>query len=174
MQTLTSLTTNQLSAAIRERRASSLEVVDAHLAQIAARNPALNAIITLDEEGARKRAREADAALARGKLWGPLHGVPITLKDCHSTAGMRTTAGYPPLAEYVPDKDGAVASRLKGAGAIIMGKTNVSELLKDIQAVNPNFRRTNKPWNVERTAGGSSGGACAALAANMTPLDVGS
>ncbi len=174
MQNLTSLTATQLSTAIRERRVSSLEVVDAHLEQIAARNPALNAIITLDEEGARKRAQEADAALARGELWGHLHGVPITLKDCHSTAGMRTTAGYPPLSEYIPDKDGTVAARLKGAGAIIMGKTNVAELLMDLQSNNPIFGRTNNPHDPSRTSGGSSGGACAALAANMTPLDIGS
>src|SRR5438046_2658860 len=94
---LTSLTATELAAAIRERRASSLEVVDAHLARIAERNPALNAVVTLDEEGARKRAREADEAMAKGKTWGPLHGVPMTLKDCHSTAGMRTTAGSPLL-----------------------------------------------------------------------------
>src|SRR5437868_4123956 len=161
MQPLTFLTATELTAAIRERRASSLEVLDAHLTQIARHNPALNAVVTLDEEGARKRAREADEALARGELWGPLHGLPMTLKDGHSTAGMRTTAGYPPLANYVPEEDGTVAARLKAAGAIIMGKTNVAELLMDIQSDNPVFGRTNNPWNLERTSGGSSGGACA-------------
>src|SRR5438093_3960768 len=174
MQNLNFSTATELAAAILERRLSSLEVVDAHLAQIARHNPQLNAVVTLDEEGARQRAREADAALARGELWGPLHGVPMTLKDGHSTAGMRTTAGYPPLADYVPEENGTVAARLKAAGAIIMGKTNVSELLMDIQSNNPIFGRTNNPWNVERTPGGSSGGAAAALAAGMTPLEIGS
>lgn len=174
MQSLTSLTAAELAAAIRERRVSAAEALDAHLAQIAAHNPALNAVVTLDEEGARHRAREADEALARGEIWGPLHGLPMTLKDGHSTAGMKTTAGYPPLTDYIPTEDGTVASRLKSAGAIIMGKTNVSELLMDVQSNNPIFGRTNNPWNLERTSGGSSGGACAALATGMTPLEIGS
>src|SRR5438067_7981362 len=163
-QDLTFATATELAAAIRERRVSSAEVVEAHLARIARHNPALNAVVTLDEEGARRRAREADEALARGEGWGPLHGLPMTLKDGHSTVGMRTTAGHPPLADYVPREDGAVAVRLKAAGAIIVGKTNVSELLMDIQSNNPLFGRTNNPWDLERTPGGSSGGAAAALA----------
>src|SRR5436190_3517827 len=174
MQPLTSLTATELTAAIRDRRISAIEALDAHLAQIARHNPTLNAVVTLDEEGARRRAREADEALARGELWGPLHGLPMTLKDGHSTAGMRTTAGYPPLASYVPTEDGTVAARLKTAGAIIIGKTNVSQQLMDIQSNNPIFGRTDNPWNLERTSGGSSGGACAALATGMTPLEVGS
>ncbi|HEX8230771.1 MAG TPA: amidase [Chloroflexia bacterium] len=174
MQDLTSLTATQLALAIREGRASSVEVLEAYLTRIAARNPALNAIVTLDEEGARRRAAESDAALARGELWGPLHGVPMTLKDGHSTAGMRTTSGYPPLADYVPAEDGIVAARLKEAGATIIGKTNVSPRLRDIQSYNDIFDRTNNPYNLERTPGGSSGGAAAALAARMTPLEIGS
>jgi amidase len=98
----------------------------------------------------------------------------MTLKDGHSTKGMRTTCGYEPLAEYVPEEDGTVAARLKAAGAIIIGKTNVSLLLGDLQSYNPIFGRTNNPWDVERTSGGSSGGAAAALAVGMTPLEVGS
>jgi amidase len=167
-------TATTLAAAIREHHVSSNEALDAHLAQIARHNPRLNAVVTLDEEGARLRAREADEALARGEIWGPLHGVPMTLKDGHSTAGMRTTSGYPPLSEYVPKEDGTVAARLKAAGAIIIGKTNVAPLLADIQTDNPIFGRTNNPWDIERTPGGSSGGAAAALATGMTPLEVGS
>ncbi|MDQ3707379.1 MAG: amidase [Chloroflexota bacterium] len=174
MQDLTSLTATQLALAIREGRASSIEVLEAYQARIAERNPALNAIVTLDEEGARRRAAESDAALARGELRGPLHGVPMTLKDGHSTAGMRTTSGHPPLADYVPAKDGTVAARLKEAGAIITGKTNVSPRLRDIQSHNDLFGRTNNPYDLERTSGGSSGGAAAALAACMTPLEIGS
>lgn len=164
----------QLASAIRERQVSTREVLEAHIAQIEAYNPTLNAIVTLDIEGARRKAREADEALAHGELWGPLHGVPFTLKDCHSTAGMRTTAGYPPLADYIPEEDGTVSRRLKGAGGILLGKTNVSELLVDIQSDNDVFGRTNNPWRLDRTPGGSSGGAAAAVASGMVPFDIGS
>lgn len=167
-------TTKQVATAIREGQVSALEVLDAHLAQIEEHNPALNAIVTLDADGARQRAREADEALAGGDLWGPLHGVPFTLKDCHSTAGMRTTAGFSPLADYVPEEDGTVARRIKEAGGILLGKTNVSVLLADIQSDNPIFGRTNNPWCLERTPGGSSGGAAAALASGMVPFEIGS
>ena len=94
--------TTQLAAALRTGHVSSTEVLQAHLAQIDAHNPTLNAIITLDAEHAYERAREADAALARGEHWGALHGVPFTLKDAHATAGIRTTTGFPPLADYIP------------------------------------------------------------------------
>jgi amidase len=165
--------TAQLAAAIRTRDISAVEVLDAHLAQIASRNPALNAIITLDVERARTRAREADAALSRGEIWGPLHGVPFTLKDALATAGMRTTTGSPML-DHVPQDDSAVSARLKRAGGILIGKTNVAEMLGDPgQSNNPLFGRTNNPWDTTRTAGGSSGGAAAAVAAGMTPFDIG-
>lgn len=173
-QDITDLTAIRLADLIRSRQVSASEVLETHLARIAAHNPRLNAVVTLDEEGARARARQADEALAQGEVWGPLHGVPMTLKDGHSTAGMRTTAGWPPLAHYVPQEDGTVAERLKRAGAIIVGKTNVSPLLMDIQSCNHIFGCTNNPWDVTRTAGGSSGGAAAALAVGMTPLEVGS
>jgi len=165
--------TTQLAAAIRVGEVSATEVLQAHLAQIARDNPALNAVITLDGEGAEQRAREADAALARGEIWGPLHGVPFTLKDAHATAGMRTTTGSPSLAATIPNVDSPVTARLKAAGGILMGKTNVPTMLADYQTNNPVFGRTNNPWNVERTPGGSSGGAAAALAAGMTPFEVG-
>lgn len=163
-----------LARAIREKQISSLAVVEAYLAQIERTNPTINAIITLDADGARAQAKFADAALARGEVWGGLHGVPFTLKDSHSTKGMRTTSGYPPLADYVPEFDSTVAQRLKAAGAILMGKTNVSELLWDIQSKNDLFGVTNNPYHHDRTAGGSSGGAGAAIAAGMTPFDIGS
>src|SRR3984893_18570945 len=97
--------TTRLAAAIRAGHVSATEVLEAHLAQIATHNPTLNAIVTMDAERAYERAREADEALARGEIWGPLHGVPFTLKDAHATAGMRTTTGFPPLADYVPKVD---------------------------------------------------------------------
>src|SRR5437764_7779964 len=165
--------TTQLAAAIRAGHVSATEVLEAHLAQIAAHNPALNAIVTMDAGQARKRAHEADESLARGEVWGPLHGVPFTLKDAHATAGMRTTTGFPPLADYVPQEDSTVAARLKEAGGILIGKTNVAVMLADYQSNNPIFGRTNNPWNIECTPGGSSGGAAAALAAGMTPFEIG-
>lgn len=166
--------TTQLSAAIQARLVSAIEVLEAHFVQIEKHNPALNAIVTVNAEQARERAREADTALARGEVWGPLHGVPFTLKDAHATAGMRTTAGFPPLADYVPPTDGHIATCLKKAGGILIGKTNVPVLLDDIQSNNPIFGRTNNPWNSERTPGGSSGGAAAALASGMTSFEIGS
>lgn len=165
--------TTQLAAAIRAGHVSATEVLDAHLAQITLHNPALNAIVTLDAEQACSRARQADEALARGEVWGPLHGVPFTLKDAYATAGVRTTTGFPPL-DHTPHEDSTVAARLKAAGGILMGKTNVHMMLADpAQTINPIFGRTNNPWNIGRTPGGSSGGAAAAVAAGMTPFDIG-
>ncbi len=166
--------TTQLAAVIRAGHISTTEVLETYLAQIDRHNPALNAIITLDAERAHARAREADAALARGEVWGPLHGVPFTLKDAHATAGMRTTTGFPPLADHVPQEDSTVTARLKAAGGVLIGKTNVAMMLGDpAQSTNPIFGRTNNPWNIERTPGGSSGGAAAAVASGMTPFDIG-
>ncbi|MES2179921.1 MAG: amidase family protein [Gemmatimonadota bacterium] len=161
------------AAAIRARRISAVELLDAHLAQLDARNPELNAVVITDVERARDQARNADAMRASGHVCGPLHGVPFTLKDCHATSGMRTTCGFPPLAGYVPSSDGTVAARLKEAGGILFGKTNVAMLLGDYQTNNPLFGRTNNPWHLGRTAGGSSGGAAAAVAAGMTPFEMG-
>ncbi len=167
-------TTTQLAGAIRARELSACDVVEVHLARIAAENPRLNAIVTLDAAGARERARAADQALARGELWGPLHGVPFTLKDSHSTAGMRTTVGHPSFEHHVPVEDGAVAARLKAAGGILLGKTNVPPLLMRAQTDNAIFGCTSNPWDLARTAGGSSGGSAAAVAAGLVPFDIGS
>ncbi|BCM18819.1 amidase [Mesorhizobium sp. J8] len=170
----TFFTATQLAAAIRERRVSATEVMAAQLERIAAVNPVLNAIVTLDETAARGGARAADEAIARGDAIGPLHGVPVTLKDGHATAGMRTTVGMTAWADYVPTADSTVAARLRKAGAIIIGKTNVPSRLRDLQTVNSIFGRTKNPWDVTRTPGGSSGGAAAAIAAGLTPLEIGS
>jgi amidase len=163
-----------LARIIRQREASAEEVLDAHLSQIAKHNQPLNAVVTLDEEGARRRAREADEALARGDVWGPLHGVPVTVKDCFETAGLRTTSGFPPLKEHVPKEDATVVARLRAAGAVVMGKTNLALLATNWQTNNPIFGRTSNPWDHSRTPGGSSGGSGAAVAAGLSPLDVGS
>jgi len=165
--------TTRLAALIREGSISATEVLEAHLEHIDKHNPSLNAIITMDAGHARERAREADKALSCGEVWGPLHGVPFTLKDAHSTAGMRTTTGFPPL-DHVPTEDSTITARLKAAGGILIGKTNVPVMLSDFQSNNPIFGRTNNPWNIERTPGGSSGGAAAALASGMTPFEIGS
>jgi amidase len=167
-------TANEIASAVRLRRMSASEALEMYLQRIAKHNPALNAICTLDETGARTRAREADAALARGELWGPLHGVPMTIKDALETAGLRTTGGYPPLAHHVPKKDATAVARLRAAGAVLMGKTNVPPLSADGRADNPIFGRTNNPWNLERTPGGSTGGGAAAVAAGLSAFDVGS
>jgi len=164
----------ELAAVIRERRVSATEVLEAYLSQIARHNPALNAIVTLDEERARARAIAADKALARGEVWGPLHGVPVTIKDSFATAGIRTTSGYPPLADYIPAEDATVVARLKAAGAIVLGKTNTPILVQGFQSDNPIFGRSNNPWDLTRTPGGSTGGGAAALAAGMSPLEIGS
>jgi len=164
----------EFAAAIRARRISALELVELSLARIAKHNPALNAVCTLDEAGARARAREADRALARGEPWGPLHGVPMTIKDALETAGLRTTGGHPPLKDYVPRRDAPAVARLRAAGAILLGKTNVPPLSADYRADNPIFGRTNNPWDLERTPGGSTGGGAAAVAAGLSAFDVGS
>ncbi len=165
---------HELAAAIRERRISAVEVLDAHLTRIARYNPALNAIVTHNEENARAGAREADAALARGEVWGPLHGVPVTIKDSFATAGLRTTSGFPPLTNHIPDSDATAVARLRAAGAIVLGKTNLPLLVHGFQSDNPIFGRTNNPWDHARTPGGSTGGGAAAIAAGLSPLELGS
>ncbi|RWC31939.1 amidase [Mesorhizobium sp.] len=165
--------TVELAAAVAARKISAMEALDAHLAQIDAHNQAVNAVIALDRDGAHSQAKKADAALARGEALGPLHGVPFTLKDTHETAGMKTTVGFPPFADYVARQDSPVVARLKAAGGVLMAKTNVATMLSDWQSNNPLFGRTSNPWNLQRTAGGSSGGAAAALCAGMMSFDVG-
>ena len=174
MSSLNFLSVRELASKIKAREVSAAEVIDAHLAQIRSHNSDLNAIITLDEEGTKARAKEADEALKQGVIWGPLHGVPITIKDSLETAGLRTTSGFPPLADYVPTVDATVVARVRQAGAIILGKTNLPTLADDIQSDNPIFGRSNNPWDLERTPGGSTGGGAAAVAAGLSALEIGS
>lgn len=141
------------------------------LAHIERHNPVVNAIVTLDRKDALAAAKALDATADHSR---PLDGIPVTLKDAWAVRGIRTTAGYPPLTDYVPDTDATVAARLRAAGAIITGKTNVPILSTDTQTHNEIFGRTNNPWNQERTPGGSSGGSAAAVASGMIPLDIGS
>ncbi|MBW8879581.1 MAG: amidase [Acidobacteria bacterium] len=163
-----------LARRLRRRQLTAVEALEAHLERIEERNPVLNAVVSLDAGRARKRAEAADAALRRDEVWGPLHGVPMTLKDAHDVAGLRTTVGTAAL-DRIAEEDGTVAARLRAAGAIVIGHTNVAAWLADpLQTANPVFGRTCNPWDPERTPGGSSGGAAAALAAGLTPLEVAS
>src|SRR5215204_5285990 len=159
---------------LRAREVSARELLDAHLERIDRLNPAVNAIVTLDTDGARTAADAADAALAAGEPVGPLHGLPVAHKDNHATAGMRTTWGSPLHADTVPRTDDLVVSRYKAAGAIRVGKTNIPEFAAGSHTVNPLFGATHNPYRHGLSAGGSSGGAAAALAAGLVPLADGS
>ena len=165
--------TEQL-AALDAGEVSSAELVELYLSRISTHNPSLNAIVTVDADAARRAATEADAARSRGDDLGPLHGLPITVKDSYETAGMRTVCGRPDLADYVPTQDAEAVARLRRAGAIIVGKTNMPTGNADVQASNPVFGRTNNPWDRSRTSGGSAGGGAAATAAGLTSFDYGS
>jgi amidase len=160
--------------AIRRGDVSSVELTTRVLERIKQFNPKINAIVTLTADAALARARAADEALARGEWWGPFHGVPCTIKDTFETAGVRTTAGAPSLANHVSTVDAAVVSRLRAAGVVILGKTNVPLMARDVQSYNDIFGTTSNPWDVSRTPGGSSGGEAAALAAGLSYLGVGS
>jgi len=167
-------TATALIAALQAGRLSSRDLLEQYLQRIAESNDALNAVVTLDAEGARAQADAADLRLSRGEPSGPLDGLPMTIKDVFDTAGMRTTAGVCEFSERVPETDAAAVARLRRAGAIIFGKTNVPAWAGAWFTDNDVFGRTRNPWNLDRTPGGSSGGAAAALAAGMTPLELGS
>lgn len=164
---------SEQAAAIRARRLGSEELLDLMLARIAAVDPAVNAVCTLDEGPARVRCREADEATALGQSWGPLHGLPFTVKDAIATAGIRSTGGATALAHHVPHVDAQAVAALKLAGAVVFGKTNLPEWSGDWQSFNEMFGTTNNPWALDRTPGGSSGGAAAAVACGMTSFELG-
>jgi amidase len=164
----------QLAELIRRREVSSLEVVNALLTRIEQVNPRLNAIVHLDAEGARASARAADQAIARGGVTGPLHGVPMTIKDSLDTAGTITSGGTMGRKAFVPDTDATVVARLRSAGAILLGKTNTPELTWSFETRSPVYGRTVNPWNPAMSPGGSSGGAAAIIAACASPFDIGS
>ena len=163
----------EIAALIREKKLSPVEVLEAHLERIDRINEGLNAVVCL-EDRALERARRAEEALGRGESWGPLHGVPFTVKDCFDTEGLRTTRGSLLFEDYVPDRDAVVVRRLKEAGGILVGHTNMPEFAFWWETGNRVYGRTVNPWNEERTCGGSTGGEAAALAAGLTPLGMGS
>lgn len=161
-------TATALASDIREKHVSATEVLEAHLAHIAKHNPTLKAFVVVYEDDARKRARQADEALARGEVWGPLHGVPVTLKNFHSVAGLLSPwCGHPDYAQRIATEDSAVPAKLRQAGAVFLGMTNVAMLDNNI------FGRTNNPWDAERTTDGTSAGSAAAVAAGLSPFDIG-
>lgn len=169
---LSSATT--LARAIRRRELSSEEVVKACLDRIEAVNPQLNAVVQLVAEEALAQAREADATLSGGEVSGPLHGLPMTIKDSFDTAGVISTGGTLGRASFVPERDATVVQRLRAAGAILLGKTNTPELTLSFATDNLVYGRTANPYDLSRTSGGSSGGAAAIVACGGSPFDVGS
>ena len=163
-----------MAAALRDKEVSARELLELHLDRIAAVNPSVNAIVSLDEERARASAAGADEALARGIPVGPLHGLPFAVKDTHEMAGWRTTYGSPVMASHVPSSDELLVARIRAAGAVFLGRTNVPEFAAGSHTFNPVFGTTLNPFDLSRSAGGSSGGAAAALATGMVPLADGS
>src|SRR5258705_72077 len=162
-----------LAAQIAARKVSPVEVLQAHLDRIREINPQLNAIGTLATD-ALQRAKEAEAAVTRGDALGPLHGVPVTVKDTIETGGLRTTSGSAMRAEFVPKRDAPAVARLKAAGAVILGKSNTAEMAMDYTTDNPVFAPTVNPYDPSLTTGGSSGGEAVAIATCMSPGGIGS
>ena len=164
----------EAAAALRRREISSAELTAAALERIERLNPATNAMQTVMADAARERARQADEELARGEGRGPLHGIPIAVKDLFFTKGVRTTGGSKLFEDHVPDHDAAVVERLRAAGAVLVGKTGMHELAYGITSSNPHFGAVRNPWDRDRIPGGSSGGSGAAVAGGMVFMAMGS
>jgi Asp-tRNA(Asn)/Glu-tRNA(Gln) amidotransferase A subunit family amidase len=174
MSDLTFYSAAFMAEQIRKKKISPLELVDAHLTQIEKLNPRLNAFIEIDGDRARDAARQCESTVAAGRQTGPLHGVPVSIKSSIAVAGLRCEAGTRLRAGLVAQDDAVLVRRLRSAGAIILGSTNTPELLMAWETDNSLYGRTNNPWELERTAGGSSGGESAAIAAGMSAGGVGS
>ena len=174
MTEITSTSAKAIGQAIRDREVSALEVVQAHLDRIAEVNDKLNAVVCLCADRALDEAKQADVALSSGDSVGPLHGVPMTLKDSLDTEGVVTTAGTIGRRDFVPDQDASLVARLRAAGAILLGKTNTPELTWSGETHNDVYGRTNNPFDLGRNPGGSSGGAAAIVSACGSPFDIGS
>jgi amidase len=174
MRSLAFQSASQLLRALRRRTTTSRDLLEQSLERVARLNPALNAVVTLDAERARAAADAADRAIAADSPLGPLHGLPITVKDTYETAGVRTTCGVPELSGHVPKGDAVSVARLRAAGAVIFGKTNTPTWAGDWQTTNPVFGTTHNPRDATRTPGGSSGGSAVAIAAGLAALELGS
>jgi amidase len=170
---LTGAPAGAIAALVASRAVSALEVVEAHLRRIAGVDDAVNAVVQVDAERAVARAREADDALAAGRSWGPLHGVPFGVKDNISAAGLVMAIGAPERAGVVAGEDATAVARLRAAGAILLAKTNCPPYGGGIETDNPVYGRTNNPYDLARTPGGSSGGEAASIAAGCTPCGIG-
>jgi amidase len=166
-------TIKELTEALQARKISASELVRSTISRIEALDQCLNAVVVRDFERAREAAAAADAALARGERW-PLLGIPMTIKEAFNVAGLPTTWGFPQFKNFVPKEDAIIVSRVKSAGAVVLGKTNVPLGLADFQSYNDVYGTTNNPWDTNRSPGGSSGGSAAALAAGFGPLSFGS
>lgn len=173
MKELAGYSAAKLVKALKKKQISSLELLEFYFERYGRLNPEINAIVATDFENARKKAKAADNAIARGEAIGALHGLPMTLKDNIEVTGMPTTYGRPEFKDFVPFQNSDVAQALIDAGAIIFGKTNLPFGAMDTQSFNDIYGQTNNPWDVTRTPGGSSGGAAAALAAGLTGLEIG-
>ena len=167
------LTIAKIAPLIRKRKISPLELTDFFLARISRLNPPLNAFITVTADFARKQARQAEREISAGRYRGPLHGIPISLKDLFYTAGIRTTAGSRILRKFIPKENAFVVDRLLMAGAILLGKTNLHEFAYGVTSINPHFGAVHNPWDLERIAGGSSGGSAAAVSAGLCLASLG-
>lgn len=163
-----------LARAIQQRKISSVELLQAYLARVDRLNPAINAVVVDDRERALKRARAADRATAKGERWGPLHGVPMTVKESFDLEGHPTTHGFVPMKNNLATHNALAVDRLMAGGAVVFGKTNVPLFLADFQSYNDIYGTTNNPWDLGRIAGGSSGGSAAAVAAGLSALEFGS
>jgi amidase len=164
----------QLASLIRKKKIGCLELLDFYLKRVERYNPKINAVIFMNVDAARKRARQADRALTKGEIWGPLHGVPMTIKESYDVVGMPTTFGVPQYKDNYPLKNAIAVNRFLKAGVVLFGKTNVPLYLADWQTFNDIYGTTNNPWDVTRVPGGSSGGSAAALAAGLTGIESGS
>ena len=163
-----------LLAQLRDRKLSSVELLDALRGRIEKLDGDINAVVARDFEAAKTRAQAADAARARGESWGPMHGLPMTIKDSFEVIGMPTTAGAPKLRTHQPTRNATAVQALVDAGAIVFGKTNLPVFAGEWQSFNPVYGTTRNPYDATRTPGGSSGGSAAAVAAGFTPIEVGS
>lgn len=174
MRNSAALGVGAIAKAIMSGRLSSQEATSAHLQRIEALNASLNAVVLRNDKAAMQAARNADKLLAAGKRLGPLHGVPITIKEAYDIAGWQTSSSYKPLMGNIARTDATAVARLKAAGAVILGKTNVPELCMDVQSNSPVYSEAANPWNLACTPGRSTGGGAAAVAARLSPLELGS
>jgi len=168
------LPATDLAQRIRRRELSAVELLQHHLDRLARLNPAVNAVVATDAQRAMERARAADEALSRGLSWGPLHGLPMTVKESFNLIGLPTTWGFEAMRDNLADSNAVTVQRLLDAGAVIYGKTNLPVAMADWQTFNPIHGTTNNPWDLTRSPGGSSGGSAAALAAGLATLELGS